>query len=512
MATQLLTPGQASYIFDLGGPAPRPKNLFFVRFVMARALPEWQRDISFMVRSIDRPSITPKVEELNQYNKKRTVYTGYSIGQVRMVLYDTADSKAMQMWSAYSNHYFGDFRNPQSNWDYDVTSPEFLGSDFGFSPNMGVEAGEAQFFFSSIEIFQVFRNQFVQTTLVRPRIATFEPDDLDYSNSEFGTFSVSVASEAVLYRNDGNPLPLTADQTLLEIFQNDIRLRGDVFEPDSGPQFTTYVPQAATQLTTIQSVTDEPPESNNLRSYSSSQGVGTLNGYSFGSVLAPSDTSSATLSTDLSTVATTNSQTAAALGVAQSVRSAGASNGLRNVYSTTSVRGISGALFEQALGAVNAAANTGPGSRYNADDFADATTAAVLSASATNGQTASEQIIKGSITLTPDAYGLMNAQRSATAQIGVNTNISGNTKDSFTDGAYAYNVRQQKSTARMRNQKLTETADTLGLPQGPTVEGKIEADIVTLVSRGGTTVDVYETLSMDDKRKVDAYRAAIAAG
>ncbi|RYD40490.1 MAG: hypothetical protein EOP83_35190, partial [Verrucomicrobiaceae bacterium] len=130
------SPRQASQIFGLeGARAPRQKNLFVVNFRKAGDTTStgisdgtWNKDLGFLVKSVDRPSVDPKVEELNQYNKKRQVNTGYKIGTTRITVYDTADSMAMRMWAEYSKYYFGDFRHATqaaTDWGYDVTLRTF---------------------------------------------------------------------------------------------------------------------------------------------------------------------------------------------------------------------------------------------------------------------------------------------------------------------------------------------------------------------------------------------------
>lgn len=241
--TNLRNPRQASSTFDLGGSqAPRPRGLFVVHFRRAEyseGTPFWQRDLSFLVKSIEQPTVNPKVEELNQYNKKRQIYTGYTTNPVNCVLFDTADGMALRMWNDYVRYYFADFNQNEENFHYDVTSEgEMKGTDigFGFSPRMDkgdVLDGNSQFFFAGIDIYQVFRNAYTKTTLVNPRISAFDPDDFDYEQMAASTYRMTFAYEAVLYANQGAPQSLDGEPELASLFE-DIRLHGDVIEV-SGP-------------------------------------------------------------------------------------------------------------------------------------------------------------------------------------------------------------------------------------------------------------------------------------
>ena len=234
MTRYLRSPRQASTTFDLGGAqTPRPKGLFVVRFRRgdnSQGTSYWQRDLGFLVKSIDQPTISPKTEEVNQYNKKRQAITGYTINPVNMTLFDTADGMALQMWSEYAKHHFGDFSQSVENYRYDLLDEESMkGADIGY----GFLATNEQFFFTAIDIYQVFRNAYTKTTLVNPKITAFDPEDLDYEQMNTVMYRLTLAYEAVLYHSDGAPQSIDADAELAAAFK-DIRLHGDIIEV-SGP-------------------------------------------------------------------------------------------------------------------------------------------------------------------------------------------------------------------------------------------------------------------------------------
>jgi hypothetical protein len=247
----LRTPHQASRIFGLDGPAaPRPKNLFYVSFKRGNdtvasqtSQSAWQRDISFRVKAVDRPGVTPEVQELNQYNKKRQVYTGYKLQQMKVTFYDTADNTAGQMWNDYAQHYFGDFRHDENRDDFrwDVMANEYrdtAGAGFGFAPRQASQTEmeeNVQFFFDTISVFQVFKQQFVQFDIINPKITSFDADDLSYEDSGIGLFTMVVAYEAIIYVNNGQPQAISENGSVSEVFaKGSGEFDGDVIEPDSG--------------------------------------------------------------------------------------------------------------------------------------------------------------------------------------------------------------------------------------------------------------------------------------
>lgn len=180
---------------------PKQRNLFVVRFYpngsqigVDTAL---FTPLTFIAKTVERPKINTKTEELHQYNKKRQVYTGFKLEPVRFQFYDDAQSSALTMWQNYVQYDFGDFtgivsNNNLGNYFYDVTSPQMQSMNFGFT---GGSDGPSDFFFDRIEIYHFFDQMYDVYQLINPRITIFDPDDLDYSNSDISLISMSVAYE-----------------------------------------------------------------------------------------------------------------------------------------------------------------------------------------------------------------------------------------------------------------------------------------------------------------------------
>lgn len=201
MTQEISSPIQAARVFGQAGGFPRQKHVFLAKFVVPDKSSANITNLTFAMKSIDRPKIQTKGELLNQYNKKRQIYTGYTIEPIRATLIDSRDGAAQNMWADYSRFYFGDFA-PNPNYSYDITMPEINRGAFGFSAANGganFEAVNAQFYFSKIEIYHFYDGVVDEYDLINPRITAFEPDDLDYANSEISTISMTLACEAVQY-------------------------------------------------------------------------------------------------------------------------------------------------------------------------------------------------------------------------------------------------------------------------------------------------------------------------
>jgi len=389
---------------------PKQKNVFLVRFhangSQSGADIYALQQLSFVAKSIDRPKVNPKTEELNQYNKKRQVYTGFKLDPVRVQFYDSADGAAMKMWQQYSEYYFGDFYpNRNVGYHYDVIGKEFFGGmNYGFQP---AKDGEGQFFFSSIELLH-FNNNVVQVYLLtNPRITMFEPDDLDYENSGISIISMSFVYENLQY--------MTTTQANLELP-----------EFASGASFDGQVPQIVNPYPDLQQgdhfsglsdvVSSSSPVTNLL---SSTQGImgdiadyrynntdlgGALGG--FGNfAFGPGGNDS------LYQMGMSNTPLAAVMDVG--VNPFSVTRSLQSVVNTMMNRGINSVLYGVARSQATAmTSGHGPASSI--------LTGALLAANALNA--GGPVVSSNGVTLMPQAYGAINARQTGTAQYGYNPN------------------------------------------------------------------------------------------
>lgn len=206
----LQSPTQAANTFtQLGGQA-RQRNVFLVRFLVngmgygqTAAGSPTVANLTFAAKSIDRPRVNTQTQEVNEYNKKRQVFTGYKLEPVRVQFYDSADGAAQNMWTSYARYHFGDLRQGgEKGYHYSATQNDFLdnGQGFGFTAsNAGSTDGNGQFFFREIDIFHFYDQCYDEYRLINPRIQQWEPDDLDYSNSEVSLINASFVYENLQY-------------------------------------------------------------------------------------------------------------------------------------------------------------------------------------------------------------------------------------------------------------------------------------------------------------------------
>jgi hypothetical protein len=232
----------ANTIYGVGtNTTPRPRGLFYIRFRRPTGTggKTWQNSDGYFAKSVDLPTVTPQVEELNQYNKKRIIHTGVKYNPVTVSFYDTADGGAASLWSEYAKYYFGDFNHAnQMGWTDDITSnvfsdPEKTGYGFGTRPGTTLitDSLNTQFFFEAMEIYQVFAGTYTQTDIINPKINSYEHDGLDYEDMAPLMIRMGLTYESIVYHNDGGLANISDNEMLTTVFST--VFSGNVYNPDS---------------------------------------------------------------------------------------------------------------------------------------------------------------------------------------------------------------------------------------------------------------------------------------
>jgi hypothetical protein len=453
MVDLIRSPRQATNIFGLdNGSVPRKKSLFFVRFRRtdnAQATKSgWQDNLGYMVKSIERPSVSPQIEELNQYGKKRQVTTGYKHQDARIVLFDTSDSMALRMWVEYSRWYFGDFaQDDETAWRYDITMDETNdnGGGFGFSPTDvrdSIKDLNSQFFFDAVEVYQVWGGYYTQFDLVNPKIKSFDPDELDYEITSPSTVSVTLAYEAMIHRNDGAPMLVSSNESVAAVFGG--LYNGGTFTVDSGtgttfrPPFPTAPKTPPVSVTSFTNKTLGGIISSALHTTGSSTGGGSLGifgKYNFGALTKAVGVNTGSLAGDISYLATGNPTLTTLLNMPTSSLASTVVRAISGNGNPISSAGINGSLLDNAQSTILRIAT--PVANQYAKDFINknvlgGTTGAAL----ITGQSPVDKVsagASGGLVLNTDALAIINATRPSSSQMGVNTS-AGDTTNGVSDG------------------------------------------------------------------------------
>lgn len=206
---------------DSWNGVPKSKFLFYIRFMRSggtggtggTTAVDWSKGVGLTVKTVDRPKVGFETQTLNQYNKKRVVQSKVEYAPLTIRFHDTVDSKVFNMFEEYFRFYYGDPRAPADTaWNWDIAAAQMQGTGsgrWGFNPPQ-VSAPNDSYFFSSIEIYQLYAGKYSQFDIVNPKIVSFDPDEMDYTNGgATHEITMTLAFEGILYK--GNNKDLSSD-------------------------------------------------------------------------------------------------------------------------------------------------------------------------------------------------------------------------------------------------------------------------------------------------------------
>ena len=196
--------------------APKQKFLYHVTLnlnenVVNKVLPGWvQRhtnEVNMLVKAVDLPKYKISVETKNKYNRKKNLQTRIDYDPVTITFHDDNNSIVTQLWTAYYNYYYADGTYGsrdgagapnQTARPYDRFN-SYKGSENN-GDRFGLDNDSYEPFFTSIQISQLARHQYLTMTLVNPIIEMWQHDSLDNSSgAEPVQNSMTVVYETVFY-------------------------------------------------------------------------------------------------------------------------------------------------------------------------------------------------------------------------------------------------------------------------------------------------------------------------
>ena len=220
MVLYLRSPSTAARIFGLDSPGqvfrsvPRTKFMFKAEFFPNPAAQNMIQDINlnsssdtrsiaFKVKQIDKPRITLTAQELNNYNKKRIVYTKIDYSDVSLRIFDTVDNSVLNFWVNYFTYYFGDSRikSPLAE-SMNPTDAKFQDqTGWGLRP-----LAEDTNFFNKISISAYFARTVTKFSYINPKITNIDWAQKDYTSSDAEEATVTFKYEYLQYEKFGQPI------------------------------------------------------------------------------------------------------------------------------------------------------------------------------------------------------------------------------------------------------------------------------------------------------------------
>lgn len=174
MANYLQTAKHATNAFGLENAVlynnyPMHKFEFAVRIVFNSVTGTDQRKadaLTFIVKNVKLPPVTINADEMNEYNRTRINYGRLQFGDCSLVLHDVADGKVMRFWKDYYEYFFSDGK----------------GRSFGYSTLL-IPDKNRKYYIDSIDIFQFQAGRSNRTTLMNPKITSFDQGNLAYDET-----------------------------------------------------------------------------------------------------------------------------------------------------------------------------------------------------------------------------------------------------------------------------------------------------------------------------------------
>jgi hypothetical protein len=235
--------------------APKTKFLYHVVFNFndvplagTNFKEQHQRTVGLLVKSIDLPKFKIQVDVAQQYNRKRATQTKIEYEPINISFHDDNLGVTTALWSLYYGYYYADsshnsagggaggagatgFFSSLANAVVPGITKLFGGtSDTAGSSSSAVPPGYRRLdstqgnntfrygldrdqsvpFFSTIQIFQLSKQQYQSFTLVNPIITGWQHESLDNSNGQDTSANkMSIMYEAVIYGqgqvSTGNP-------------------------------------------------------------------------------------------------------------------------------------------------------------------------------------------------------------------------------------------------------------------------------------------------------------------
>lgn len=214
---------------------PRPKCMHWACFYIHGA--KVDKRISFALKSIDKPKIEPTVEDMNQYNQKRLIHTGYKIDSINLKFHDDVSSAVLLFWKSYLRWYFADFRSDkqESSWFYNTTtgpvSGLFSNIGWGFAPSSNFsfdimsllgfgspgssDETKTNYYLSKIELYLLYGAQYTKIIYVNPKITHCDCDVADVSSGDGAEITMTIKCEGVIFEQENQSVYGLDQQSML---------------------------------------------------------------------------------------------------------------------------------------------------------------------------------------------------------------------------------------------------------------------------------------------------------
>lgn len=205
---------------------PRYKFLYFIRFIPAVTTSDTVNvtsnlvDLSsqsYIVNSIQKPSVSFNTRTLNQYNKKRIIHTGRTYHPIDCEMWDTGNNRFFDFFIMYMNFFYGDSLNTDyTAWLKDTTSSKFKSGKNGWGYVIPESSSlTTDQFLDRIQIYEFHGGDYRCMELINPKFTEVRFDDLSYGNGrDLSKFKIRIEYEGINFLSED--IELLSDTNLIE--------------------------------------------------------------------------------------------------------------------------------------------------------------------------------------------------------------------------------------------------------------------------------------------------------
>ena len=251
-AARLFTDGQ----FAL---APKFKFLYHVVFGLnSSALTDislkqlHNNEINMLVKNVELPNFEIKVENLNQYNRRKNIQYRHNYKPLSITFHDDNLGVINNLWKNYYSYYYADPTSATVIGAYNRNATK----KYSFIPtSYGLDNGSTLPFFTHIKMYQLARHEYTCYTLYNPIISSWNHNKLSYEENKVHDNVMTIEYEAVSY-SYGQVNSQTQEQFpegfAKEHYDNvPSPIQGSQFEGVSSPSFVTGANDSITSLGNI---------------------------------------------------------------------------------------------------------------------------------------------------------------------------------------------------------------------------------------------------------------------
>lgn len=205
---------------------PRYKFLYFIKFIPAVTTLDTVNvtsnlvDLSsqsYIVNSIQKPSVSFNTRTLNQYNKKRIIHTGRTYHPIDCEMWDTGNNRFFDFFIMYMNFFYGDSLNTDyTAWLKDTTSSKFKSGKNGWGYVIPESSSlTTDQFLDRIQIYEFHGGDYRCMELINPKFTEVRFDDLSYGNGrDLSKFKIRIEYEGINFLSED--IELLSDKNLIE--------------------------------------------------------------------------------------------------------------------------------------------------------------------------------------------------------------------------------------------------------------------------------------------------------